>query len=151
MIHLEANQLFCASIKNSCLALGSVQDGVLILDLTKNQKEKISISNGLQNKTVLALFFDRENNLWLGLDNGIDCIHLNSSLFSLYGSRSFIGSGYASCYFNGKLYLGTNQGLYITEFPQSLNEEVSMQFVHKTEGQVWSLMEYDRKLFCCSE
>lgn len=148
---IEANQLFCASIKNSCLALGSVQDGVLILDLTKNQKEKISISNGLQNKTVLALFFDRENNLWLGLDNGIDCIHLNSSLFSLYGSRSFIGSGYASCYFNGKLYLGTNQGLYITEFPQSLNEEVSMQFVHKTEGQVWSLMEYDRKLFCCSD
>ncbi|WP_321333887.1 transcriptional regulator [uncultured Bacteroides sp.] len=148
---MQANQLFCAAIKDSFLALGSVQDGVLLLNHEKNRAEKISISNGLQNKTVLGLFFDRENNLWLGLDNGIDCIHLDSPLFSLYGNKSLIGSGYASYYYNGKFYLGTNQGLYVTEYPRQLNENVDMQFVHSTEGQVWALMEYDQKLFCSSD
>jgi len=148
---VQVNQLFCAALKDSFLALGSVQDGLLLLNIKKNQIEKLSISNGLQNKTVLGVFFDRENNLWLGLDNGIDCIHLDSPLFSLYGNKSLIGSGYASCYYNGKLYLGTNQGLYITDYPQRLNQDIAMQFVHSTEGQVWSLMEYDQKLFCSSD
>lgn len=145
------NMLFCAAIKDSTLALGSVQDGVLLLDLKKNRAEKISISNGLQNKTVLSMAFDRDSNLWLGLDNGIDCIHLEASLFSLYGGKTVIGSGYASCCYGGKLYLGTNQGLYETSTPERINEQVSMKFVPGTDGQCWALKPYDNKLFCCAD
>lgn len=148
---IKENQLFCVSIKNSLLALGSVQDGLLLLNTKKNEVEKISISNGLQNKTILGLFFDRENNLWLALDNGVDCIHLNSPLFSLYGNRPLIGSGYASCCYNGKLYLGTNQGLYVTKYPNKANEDLSIDFVPGTDGQVWNLIVHDNKLFLCSD
>jgi ligand-binding sensor domain-containing protein len=145
---LHSNQLFCTAMKDSLLALGSVQDGVLLLNMSDNEIEKISIQNGLQNKTVLSMQFDRENNLWLGLDNGIDCVNLNSPMYFLYSNKSTIGSGYTSNYYQGKLYLGTNQGLYTTDYPASLHKEANPELVPGTEGQVWSLTEYDNKLFC---
>ncbi len=145
---LRSNQLFCAAIRDSLLALGSVQDGVLLLNAGRARAEKISLANGLQNKSVLSMAFDQERNLWLGLDNGIDCIHLNSPLFFLYSNKSAIGSGYTSCFYQNQLYLGTNQGVYATENPTELNKEVEVSFVPGTEGQVWALREYDRKLFC---
>ncbi|MDR0745555.1 MAG: transcriptional regulator [Mediterranea sp.] len=145
---LHSNQLFCTAMKDSLLAFGSVQDGVLLLNMSDNETEKISIQNGLQNKTVLSMQFDRENNLWLGLDNGIDCVNLNSPMYFLYSNKSTIGSGYTSNYYQGKLYLGTNQGLYTTDYPASLHKEVNPELIPGTEGQVWSLTGYDNKLFC---
>ena len=145
------NQIFCAALKDSLLALGSIQNGVCLLNLNTNEVEMISTGNGLQNKTVLSMMFDEAGHLWLGLDNGIDCIHLNARIASLYGGRSVIGSGYASCCYRGKFYLGTNQGLYRTTVPTRLNKEESVDFVPGTGGQIWSLRVYDDKLFCCSD
>lgn len=145
------NQLFCAALKDSLLALGSVQNGICLLNLKTDEAEVISTGNGLQNKTVLSMMFDEAGHLWLGLDNGIDCIHLNARVASLYGGRSVIGSGYASCHYQGRFYLGTNQGLYCTTFPRRLNKEYPVDFVPGTGGQIWSLREYDDKMFCCSD
>lgn len=145
---MEKNQLFCAALHRSLLVLGSVQDGAMLLNLRKDQTEKISIDNGLQNKSVLSADFDREGNLWLGLDNGIDYISLNSRLFFLYSQKSVIGAGYSSCCYRRKLYLGTNQGLYETDIPGNLNEDLSVKFISGTDGQVLSLFQYDGKLFC---
>ena len=68
--------------------------------------------SGLQNNTVLNMFFDREGNLWLGLDKGIDLVQLSSSICSLFGNPDRFGTGYASEIYQDKLWLGTNQGLY---------------------------------------
>lgn len=148
---ISNNMLFCGAIRNSTLALGSVQDGVLLLNLRTNQTEKISINNGLQNQTILSLAFDRDNNLWLGLDNGVDCIHMEAPLFSLHGGKPIIGSGYASCSYMDNLYLGTNQGVYKTSIPRYLNETIDIKFVPNTRGQCWALKRYDNTLFCCSD
>lgn len=145
---ISKNQLFCSAMKDSLLALGSVQDGVLLLNTVSGQTEKISLRNGLQNKTVLSMLFDRESNLWLGLDNGIDCIHLNTPMFHLLSNNSAIGSGFTSCFYKNRLYLGTNQGLYATDFPIKLTEDTKLQLIQGTEGQVWSLLEHDGRLFC---
>ncbi|MDY5239450.1 transcriptional regulator [Bacteroides helcogenes] len=145
------SQLFCAALKDSLLALGSIQEGVCLLNLKTGETEVVSIGNGLQDKTVLNMAFDREGQLWLGLDNGIDCIHLNARLASLYGGRAVVGAGYASCCYQGKFYLGTNQGLYRTAVPTRLNGTEATEFVAGTSGQIWSLHEFDGKLFCCSD
>ncbi len=110
---IRGNPLFCEAVKDSLLALGSVQDGVWLLDMAGVKTEKISIDRGLQNKTVLGMSFDQEGNLWLGLDNGLDGVQLTSSLFSLYSNTAVIGSGYASMPYQGRMYLGTNQGRYL--------------------------------------
>ena len=97
------------------------------------------------------MMFDKTGNLWLGLDNGIDCIHLNEQLVSLYGGKPMIGSGYASCNYRGKFYFATNQGLYRSTPPELLNQKSPIDFVPDTGGQMWSLHQYDNKLFCCSD
>lgn len=148
---MQRNRIFCAALDRSLLALGSVQDGVCFLDLEKDEINVISINNGLQNKTVLSMSFDARGDLWLGLDNGIDCVHLSSPVFSLYGNKPVIGSGYSSCLYQDRLYLGTNQGLYSTVPPQELNKEIPMDFVPGTGGQIWSFLNYDNKLFCTSD
>lgn len=148
---MQDNSLFCAALNRNLLVLGSVQGGACLLDLERDEMDVISINNGLQNKTVLSMTFDLQNDLWLGLDNGIDCIHLNSPVFSLYGNKSLIGSGYFSYLYQNKLYLGTNQGLYSTILPSELNKEIPMNFIAGTSGQIWSFLNYDNKLFCASD
>lgn len=148
---MQHNRVFCAALNQSLLALGSVRDGVCLLDLEKDEMNVISINSGLQNKTVLSMSFDALNNLWLGLDNGIDCVHLSSPVSSLYGNKPVIGSGYSSIVYQGKLYLASNQGLYTTLPSTELNKEIPMTFVPGTGGQMWSFLNYDGKLFCASD
>ncbi|WP_291528450.1 transcriptional regulator [Bacteroides sp. UBA939] len=147
----RSNRIFCAALQDSLLALGSIQGGVCVLNLETNETEVMSTENGLQNKTVLSMMFDKAGNLWLGLDNGIDCVHLNARIASLYGGKPVIGSGYASCSYRGKYYFATNQGLYCSAPPNQLNMRDPVEFVPGTGGQMWSLHAYDDKLFCCSD
>lgn len=138
---------FCAKIHGTRLAIGTVQGGVCLLDMETDEMEVISIEGGLQNKTVLGAMFDVDGNLWLGLDNGVDYVQLNSPLFSLYGNRALIGSGYASCVYRGMMYLGTNQGVYRTSVPNGGHNNAPVDFVQGTGGQVWDFLLHDGKLF----
>lgn len=148
---ISHNHLFCAAINKDILALGSIQSGVLLLSLSENRIENISTNNGLQNKTILSATFDHNDNLWLGLDNGIDYVQLNSPLFPLYGNKPVIGSGYTSCVYNGKIYFGTNQGLYRSDLAISPDTDIHLERIEKVGGQVWDLSIHDGKLFCSSD
>ena len=133
--------LSSAACSGDMLALGTMQDGLIMLDLKANTAEHMSITQGLQNKTVLSTIFDRDQNLWLGLDNGIDCIPLRSPLRFLNSRHSPIGSGNCSVEYNGKLYFGTNQGLYV----MSGND---IRYIEGTDGQVLCLDTIGGRLFC---
>lgn len=148
---LANNQLFCATTNQRTLVLGSIQNGVLLLHLNENRIEKISTDNGgLQNKTILSAAFDRDENLWLGLDNGIDYVRLRSTAFPLFGNKPVIGSGYSSCVYQNKLYLGTNQGLYSTDYTTRHNADLHVEPIPSISGQVWNLSVHDNRLFCAS-
>jgi ligand-binding sensor domain-containing protein len=61
--------------------IGTVSNGVFYFDL---QRKGIIFQNkGLSNNTVLSLFEDADKNLWVGLDNGINCINLQSPIKSM--------------------------------------------------------------------
>lgn len=148
---LYANNAVCAAIQKSLLAVGSVQDGFCLIHLDTGQAEFLSAGEGLQNQTVQAILFDSGGNLWLGLDNGIDFVHLNSPVRSFYGRSSAIGSGYASAAFARHLYLGTNRGVFRTSLPGSEQPIEPVQLVEGTGGQVWSFLVHDNKLFCAAD
>ncbi|MBD8349854.1 triple tyrosine motif-containing protein [Dysgonomonas sp. HGC4] len=140
---IAKNQLFCASLAESQVALGSVQNGVFLFDLKKKDyHEEFNLANGLSNNTVLSSTFDRNNNLWLGLDKGISYIDLQSPIRPMFAINSPIGTGYCSALFNNELYLGTNQGLY------KMDKNGGYQLIKDSEGQIWSLTIYDNTLFC---
>jgi AraC family chitin signaling transcriptional activator len=126
------------------IAIGTVSNGVFILNTEGQIKHQISQLNGLSNNTALSLYEDKEGNLWVGLDNGINCINLKSPIQSYVDDSGVLGSVYCSELYNGKLYIGTNQGLFYKNYQS--NE--TFHFINGTKGQVWSLFLYDNTLFC---
>ncbi|WP_439129391.1 triple tyrosine motif-containing protein [Polaribacter sp.] len=143
--YLKNKTIYSAvQLKNKSLALGTISNGLIHLDEEGNQIYQINQKSGLSNNTILSVFEDVDNNIWLGLDNGINCIN-NNSHFKNYNKKSdFLGTIYTSIVYNENLYLGTNQGL----FYRKLNSNDNFQFIENTQGQVWSLKIIDDILFC---
>ena len=131
-------------LKNKDFAIGTISDGYIYLDSNGEVNYQITQSLGLSNNTVLSILEDDESNIWLGLDNGINCIN-NASPFKIYNKKSdFIGSVYTSVVYKNYLYLGTNQGLFYRE----IDSEEDFKLVDNTQGQTWSLTIIDDILFC---
>ncbi|TCN52009.1 LuxR family transcriptional regulator [Flavobacterium circumlabens] len=131
-------------LQDGSYALGTVSNGVFILSDQGQLKYHISQSKGLSNNTALSLFEDKDQNVWIGLDNGINCINLQTPVHSFTDDTGVLGTVYASIEYNGILYVGTNQGLFCRKYKS--NED--FQFISGTKGQVWSLFVYDHTLFC---
>lgn len=128
-------------------AFGTIQNGVIIVNGSGQIVQHIGKHNGLQNNTVLSMALDRQNNLWLGLDNGIDRIDINSPLYYYTDLRGNIGTVYTSIIFNDKIYLGTNQGLFVSQwYGTDRYRSLDFQIVPDSHGQVWQLEEINRQL-----
>ena len=131
-------------LKNNDYALGTISDGFIYLNSNGAVNYQITQGSGLNNNTLLSVFEDMDSNIWLGLDNGINCINSNSP-FRIYNKKSdFIGTVYSSIVFEENLYLGTNQGL----FYRQKDSKDSFKLIENTQGQVWSLEIIDNSLFC---
>ncbi|MCM5662293.1 triple tyrosine motif-containing protein [Galbibacter mesophilus] len=142
---IEKSQVFAGiQLKDGRIALGTIANGIFILNKQGEVLHEISRQDGLENNTVLALFQDVDGNLWTGLDNGISCLNMGSSTGEYFDSSGSLGTIYASVNFQGNLYLGTNQGL----FYRKANSSEDFKLIPKTRGQVWSLFIYDDQLFC---
>lgn len=145
--YLKKNQIFSAIILHDhYYAFGTIQDGVIIINARGEVIQHINRKKGLQNNTVLKVFADRSGDLWLGLDNGIDYININSPITFLKESEG-IGTGYTSIIHNGKLYLGTNQGLFVKDWDQG-DQNSGLKLIPNTSGQVWYLGVHDGVLIC---
>ena len=131
-------------LSDGSFALGTVSNGIFILSKEGKLKYHITQNKGLSNNTALSLFEDADKNLWIGLDNGINCINIQSPIRSFSNDSGILGTVYTSKLFKGKLYIGTNQGLFYKNY----GTEESFKFISGTKGQVWSLFEYDGSLFC---
>ena len=131
-------------LRNGNFVLGTISNGMIILNKNGEIEYQIDNANGLSNNTVLSLFEDLDQNIWLGLDKGINCINAMSAFSNYNDENGTIGRVYTSAIHNGNLYLGTNQGL----FYKGINDNAKFQFIEGTQGQVWQLVKFDGTLFC---
>ncbi|MFI0430185.1 LuxR C-terminal-related transcriptional regulator [Mariniflexile sp. HMF6888] len=124
------------------MAFGTIKDGIYFTNNKGKIIFHINKENGLINNTVLSQYLDNDNKLWLGLDNGIACVDLNSnnSFFNDVSGR--LGAVYDVIKFKDVVYLGSNTGLFY------LDKENSLQFIKGSQGQVWNLKEIEGELFC---
>ncbi len=131
-------------LKNGDIALGTIANGVFIINQNSETKYHINLNNGLTNNTVLDIYEDVDQNLWLGLDNGINVANLSSPFKFFISKNKFWGTIYSSIIYKGNLYLGTNQGLYVRPFKSNID----FKLIKGTQGQVWNLQEFNGQLFC---
>ncbi|WP_372794210.1 triple tyrosine motif-containing protein [Lutibacter sp.] len=130
-------------LRNGSFVLGTIRNGIYQLNEKGEIINQFNQNNGLSNNTILSMFEDKEQNLWLGLDNGISMINFNSPFSVFNDLDGKLGSVYAAILFNNNLYIGTNQGLFYKK-----NNSDDFQFIEGTYGQVWCLKVFDNTLFC---
>lgn len=144
---IKDHNAYCAiALKNGKYAIGTTQNGVIVVNDDGQIQSIINKERGLQNNTVLCLYEDLSKNLWLGLDNGIAYVEI-SSPFKFIGSVEGIeGTGYTAMAKNGTLMLGTNQGLYTKSWPEDSVQSNMFTQVKNSKGQVWSISELENEL-----
>jgi DNA-binding CsgD family transcriptional regulator len=134
------------SIKDNFIVFNSVLDGIIISDSAGKIVQHIHQHNGLQNNTVLTSIIDHKDNLWLGLDNGIDFINESSPL-TYFGPGYNISTVYASIVYKENLYVATNRGLFYKPWNKPDNKN-SFTLIEGTTGQAWNIQVIDEELFC---
>ncbi|MDD5149219.1 MAG: histidine kinase [Flavobacterium sp.] len=119
-------------IKNNKLIIGTASKGVYIFDLKDNSFKNINRNNVLMNNSILSIGQDKENNLWLGLDNGIAHIEVNSPIAIFYDNSGVLGSVYSVATTEKGYLMASNHGLF-------KYEENQFSLVPNTEGQAWNI------------
>ena len=138
-------QVFCGiELKDNTFLLGTISNGIIHLSSNGEKINQIDQSKGLGNNTVLSLFEDIEGNVWSALDNGINCLNMQSFIKEYNDDKGSFGTTYCSEIHDGKIYLGTNQGL----FYKDIDKNEAPKFVEGTKGQVWSLFKFEGDLLC---
>lgn len=138
-------------INDNLFVVGTILSGVYFFNSSGKNIHHISKENGLQNNTVLALYCNNNEELWIGLDNGIDLLHLNSELSYYKDNAGELGSAYTILPYNNFLYLGTNKGLFCSEISTSQNgaiTKLNFRMIDNSQEQVWSLNEFENQVIC---
>ncbi|MEO1545946.1 MAG: triple tyrosine motif-containing protein [Bacteroidota bacterium] len=140
----EVSVYRCLQLTNGTYVLGTISHGLIHLDSDGNLLFHLNQINGLRNNTVLSLFEDLDNNVWLGLNNGIAHIDFDSPFRVYRDNRGILGTVYASLVTEDIMYLGTNQGL----FYKRLDQSADFTMIPGTQGQVWTLTKVGEAIFC---
>jgi ligand-binding sensor domain-containing protein/DNA-binding CsgD family transcriptional regulator len=138
------------TVNKDWIALATSTDGCYIIDRAGNLIQSFARREGLQNNNILSLLLDREGNLWMGLDNGIDFVSYNSAIKHVFPGSGDAGSGYAAQIHDGFLYAGTSTGLFrvpLGPSPDLSFVKGSFEPVTGSQGQVWNLSSLNGRLF----
>lgn len=139
-------------ISEDRIALGTNIGGCIIINKKGEFIQQFTREEGVQNNNVLGVFLDRDKNLWLGLDNGIDLVVNNNSIKNIFPDNADRSAGYTSIIHKGYLYLGIATGVYRVKLSAEHEKDLSytresFEFVENSKGQVWSLCEVNGELF----
>jgi signal transduction histidine kinase/CheY-like chemotaxis protein/ligand-binding sensor domain-containing protein len=115
--------------------LGTERGGVRLLDETGQVRQAIDETNGLRRNTVLSVFQDREQSLWISTGSGLDRVETNLPVSRFESSLNIHSSVRAIARHGGTLYVGTDLGLMRWNDPTARFEPVP-----GTEGSVRVLL-----------
>lgn len=127
-------------LRNGNFAIGTQYNGLIITDPRGHIQWQLTRGRGISTRTVLSLYEDELNNLWVGQNNGISYVETGSPFTFINEQVGLPGSGYAALLENNRLYLGTNTGLYLQ------HTDGSYHLVEGTRGQVYSIGNYNQNV-----
>jgi len=138
LAHLGARQI----------VVGTSFAGVVIMDTLARALYHLDKNNGLQQNNVLCVFTDRHQNIWMGLDNGIDLAFMKSPFSMVFPDGNAQNTSYAIHQFGNELFFGTSGGLYKTALQEYYNPFSRDIFkkIPGLDGQVWGMGEHREQL-----
>lgn len=117
-------------------AIGTLNDGLILTDKNGIISMELTKGHGLENRTVLSLFEDTQNNLWVGHNNGISLIELNNPFSLINEQFGLPGTGYDAILDDNNLVLGTNNGIFYKNISQ---EKSHLERIKNSLGQVYAV------------
>lgn len=143
------------TIDSNLYAIGSAFNGCFIIDHKGDLIQNLSNSQALQKNNVRSLYLDHDKNIWLGLDDGISFIAINSAIKQIYPDVNKQSSTYAVRVFDKRLYIGTSDAVFALPLTPGVKDlsysNGSFTEVKNTKGQVWSLNEVNDHLLFGNE
>lgn len=124
--------------KNNQLIIGTGNKGIYVFDMNTNTYKNIDRDNVLMNNSILSIGFDKEDDLWLGLDNGIAHIEVNSPISIFYDNSGILGSVYSVATTPKGYLIASNHGVF--EY-----ESGKFTMLPNTQGQAWNITKIDDK------
>jgi ligand-binding sensor domain-containing protein/DNA-binding CsgD family transcriptional regulator len=137
-------------LNDTTYAFGSILNGLIITNREGEILRRYNVYNGLQNNTVLSLHTDQNAGLWIGLDEGVNYINLNSPYTHYKSRNASFGTIYALHKYENKLYIGTNRGLFRSDIEKKAEfyQFTNLKLIEDSQGQVWSLEEFENQILC---
>lgn len=137
-------------ISKDRIALATNLGGCIIINKQGKFIQRFTKNEGIQNNNVLSVMADKDKNLWLGLDNGIDLVTYSNAIRNIFPDLQNRNTGYTSTIFKNELYLGVSTGVYRIKLDQLANDISytigTFDFVENSQGQVWNLSAVNNKL-----
>lgn len=127
--------------KDSCYIIGTISNGVYAIDKKGQLLWKENTDSRLQNNTVLGLYCDADNNVWVALDEGIAYILNNSLVYYYEPPYRKIGMIYDVLVKEDEAYVASNQGLYRVKSGK-------LELVPGLEEQAWYVREWGNQILC---
>jgi len=138
------------AINDSLFVFGTILNGIVEFNALGNIKKTFNFSNGLKNNTVLSIFKDREQGIWVGLDQGVNYLEITSPIVQYTNVTGTLGTIYTILKSQNLLYIGTNQGLFTAKVNHK-DEYYSfsdVKMIPGSQGQVWTLREFENLILC---
>jgi ligand-binding sensor domain-containing protein len=138
----QKNPYSATVIDENRIAIATSLGGCFVINKKGQFIQRLARQDGLQNNNILSVFVDREKNLWLGLDNGIDFVAYSNAIKHIFPDYQEQSAGKSVIVYNNKLYIGTSNGLYQAPIDQQKDISYAIanfELVPNTKGQVWSL------------
>ncbi len=136
--YLASKIAYCVTaLPNGDIAIGTYIDGIFITDQKGNIKLHLNKKTGLQSNAIYDLSVDRNGNLLVAGNDGIDIVYLSIPYSYIGAAQNVEGFGLQLIYspFYQRLYAGTTAGIYTQPFPQKLNQlHQDFTFLNGTEG-----------------
>lgn len=136
---LKAHNINVAKfIKNNKLIIGTASKGIYIVDMNNNSYQNINRNNVLMNNSILSVGQDGENDLWMGLDNGIAHIEVNSPIAIFYDNSGALGSVYSVATTEKGYLMASNHGVF-------KYEDKLFSMISNSQGQAWNITKFGNK------
>ncbi len=129
-------------LSDTRLAISTQTSGLFLYDLQKRTIENITKEDGLLTNVCLRSYQDYAGNLWVGMQNGISMIDINSPIRFINQDINIQGSGYEAFEVDSGTYYTTSNGIYFL----AKNTTLSV-FLPGTEGPAYGMQKIAGKLY----
>jgi len=136
------------NLKNNKIGLATYE-GLYIFDSNLSPLLHLDSNSGLRTDNVRSIFEDRSGNIWLGLDDGISKVNVNSFFKYLPVKETNLNSKVNSIQiFNKHLYVGTSTDIkkLVVDEKRNLKQKFIQVAKLNINTQVWSLLNSNESL-----